>query len=282
MKSINRVSHSVTESKLGFTLIELLVVIAIIAILAAILFPVFAKVREKARQTQCLSNMKQINLAMIQYVQDYDEAWPSVTIGHGLSATDDTGGADARPYTTQSSWAYAIYPYVKSLAVFNCPDDPYGTTFKNAYSSTDQMDIARTYIPIMQYNEDGSSTPQADTNSAIMINGHDGVDVKNMTDSQIPYPSSTIWLTEAGLNSNATGGCVDSPCQDVNVWEPGLFVFQRNEMTQPNGSQKNQVADNHTGGTNWCFGDGHVHWYQINQTMNFSDNSKDLWIRLKD
>jgi prepilin-type N-terminal cleavage/methylation domain-containing protein len=64
------------NTKLGFTLIELLVVIAIIAILAAILFPVFAKVREKARQTTCTSNEKQIGLGILQYVQDYDETYP--------------------------------------------------------------------------------------------------------------------------------------------------------------------------------------------------------------
>ena len=65
-----------TQNKKGFTLIELLVVIAIIAILAAILFPVFAQAREKARQTSCLSNMKQLSLGLNMYVQDYDETWP--------------------------------------------------------------------------------------------------------------------------------------------------------------------------------------------------------------
>ncbi len=87
--------------KRGFTLIELLVVIAIIAILAAILFPVFAKAREKARQTACLNNMKQLGLGLMQYVQDYDEAYPS-----------------GFPWTEQ------IAPYVKSTAVFVCPSQP--------------------------------------------------------------------------------------------------------------------------------------------------------------
>jgi prepilin-type N-terminal cleavage/methylation domain-containing protein/prepilin-type processing-associated H-X9-DG protein len=89
----------------GFTLIELLVVIAIIAILAAILFPVFAKAREKARQIACLSNTKQLALGFIQYSQDNDEQLPYCFYG------------------VPQGWAGHIYPYVKSTGVFKCPDD---------------------------------------------------------------------------------------------------------------------------------------------------------------
>jgi prepilin-type N-terminal cleavage/methylation domain-containing protein/prepilin-type processing-associated H-X9-DG protein len=99
------------NTKRGFTLIELLVVIAIIAILAAILFPVFAKVREKARQTTCLSNEKQIGLGIIQYVSDYSETWPEGSNSH-TNAIPGQG------------WAALVYPYVKSTGVFKCPDDP--------------------------------------------------------------------------------------------------------------------------------------------------------------
>ena len=88
----------------AFTLIELLVVIAIIAILAAILFPVFAQAREKARQISCLSNLKQLGLGMMQYVQDNDELFPG-SYYYGLG------------------WAEEIYPYVKSVNVYQCPDD---------------------------------------------------------------------------------------------------------------------------------------------------------------
>ncbi len=88
----------------AFTLIELLVVIAIIAILAAILFPVFARARENARRSSCLSNMKQIGLGLIQYAQDYDETFPA-----------------ARNTGTAVSWRWMIQPYLKSTQVNSCP-----------------------------------------------------------------------------------------------------------------------------------------------------------------
>ncbi|MBU0611664.1 MAG: DUF1559 domain-containing protein [Armatimonadetes bacterium] len=110
----------------GFTLIELLVVIAIIAILAAILFPVFAKAREKARQTSCLNNMKQLALGCLQYAQDYDEMVPGVAMGP-FRAT----GAQVAPWYDlcfhptslgyYPSWPLAIYPYVNNRQVYICP-----------------------------------------------------------------------------------------------------------------------------------------------------------------
>jgi prepilin-type N-terminal cleavage/methylation domain-containing protein/prepilin-type processing-associated H-X9-DG protein len=101
------------DRRRGFTLIELLVVIAIIAILAAILFPVFAKAREKARQSSCLSNLKQIGLAYMQYAQDYDERLPTdwITLPGGT------------PWTDRYTWRAAISPYMKSTQIFSCPSD---------------------------------------------------------------------------------------------------------------------------------------------------------------
>ncbi|MCE5238264.1 DUF1559 domain-containing protein [bacterium] len=96
----------------GFTLIELLVVIAIIAILAAILFPVFAKAREKARQSSCLSNLKQLALACMQYSQDYDERWPLAYM-----AT-----------TPRYSFITELEPYVKNAQVFDCPSQSVRST----------------------------------------------------------------------------------------------------------------------------------------------------------
>ena len=100
------------KSTQAFTLIELLVVIAIIAILAAILFPVFQKVRENARRTSCLSNEKQLGLAFTQYTQDYDERYPS---GINNSAA---GGKNLG-----QGWGGQLYTYVKSTGVYKCPDD---------------------------------------------------------------------------------------------------------------------------------------------------------------
>ena len=102
----------------GFTLIELLVVIAIIAILAAILFPVFARAREKARQTTCLSNERQLGLAMLQYVQDYDETFPQGLVNQKPPSTNGGGETGAG-----TGWAGIISPYIKNVGVLTCPSD---------------------------------------------------------------------------------------------------------------------------------------------------------------
>lgn len=114
MVSVSKASRKPRGSHAGatrpscsaFTLIELLVVIAIIAILAAILFPVFAQAREKARQTACLSNTKQMALAVIQYTSDYDELLP--VIGNNAQC--------------RGRWQWQLYPYVKNPDVFTCPN----------------------------------------------------------------------------------------------------------------------------------------------------------------
>ncbi len=96
----------------GFTLIELLVVIAIIAILAAILFPVFAQARESARMTSCLSNMKQIGLGFQMYTQDYDEVFP-------LNRSEDWNNK-----VTYGNWKHLIQPYIKNYQIYRCPSNP--------------------------------------------------------------------------------------------------------------------------------------------------------------
>ena len=147
------------ELRRGFTLIELLVVIAIIAILAAILFPVFAKAREKARQASCLSNEKQLGLGFLQYVQDNDEKFP------GVNAVYYKAGGAWQDYP--AGWANMIYPYVKSTGVYACPDDPTASP-KCSYS----MNYA-------VWNADGRSA-------------------SGLTIAQFTTPASTMLLYEGG------------------------------------------------------------------------------------
>jgi len=120
----------------GFTLIELLVVIAIIAILAAILFPVFARAREKARQTSCLSNLKQLGLGALMYAQDYDELLPWMWQGPGVPWPHVP--LEQAAVSNYTIWAEWIYPYVKNTQLFQCQSQkfttmPYGT-FATGYN----------------------------------------------------------------------------------------------------------------------------------------------------
>lgn len=125
----------------GFTLIELLVVIAIIAILAAILFPVFARAREAARQSSCVSNLKQLGTSMLMYTQDYDEALPGAApfnsaspYGHWVLAYNNGAGQNAGqpgPFPVDQG---ALYPYVKNTQVYICPSDSLGQTKRLSYT----------------------------------------------------------------------------------------------------------------------------------------------------
>src|SRR5687768_3240317 len=119
----------------GFTLIELLVVIAIIAILAAILFPVFARARENSRRAACQSNIKQIGLGFAQYLQDYDELYPPInwdstasgTFGSNYWDLPSSGNSNVKLF----SWADMIMPYLKSTQIFRCPSARQGLTSRS-------------------------------------------------------------------------------------------------------------------------------------------------------
>ena len=125
----------------GFTLIELLVVIAIIAILAAILFPVFARAREKARQASCLSNVKQQILGVLMYVQDYDGRLPFRYLNTGVGGTVPYPGGGS---SSGIIWPLPIYPYVKNIQLFACPSWEYrwsgNYTGKQAYGINNHVD----------------------------------------------------------------------------------------------------------------------------------------------
>jgi prepilin-type N-terminal cleavage/methylation domain-containing protein/prepilin-type processing-associated H-X9-DG protein len=133
VKLLSRSNRMLTRQRLsrhGFTLIELLIVIAIIALLAAILFPVFSRARENAKRASCMSNMKQLGTALIMYTQDYDETMcgNATNLDEGAGLT--LGFMDA---AAGRNWAASLMPYVKNLQVFVCPSAvPYSTVGGNA------------------------------------------------------------------------------------------------------------------------------------------------------
>jgi len=150
-----------TKKREAFTLIELLVVIAIISILAAILFPVFARARENARRTSCLSNMKQIGLGVMMYVQDYDERYPPAQITDEQTPPGGWAGGPGSWAEGEKRWIWQniIYPYTKSMQVCICPSggssNPisvnYGVNYYIMPSSGGGISMARVSSPSTTY-----------------------------------------------------------------------------------------------------------------------------------
>jgi prepilin-type N-terminal cleavage/methylation domain-containing protein/prepilin-type processing-associated H-X9-DG protein len=233
-----RIKNTTTSRGRGFTLIELLVVIAIIAILAAILFPVFAKARERAQTTACLSNMKQLGLSLTMYTDDHNERLPGnkdALAGHSLNTGNKLGWMDP---AAGVNWAASIFPYVKSLDIYLCP----------------------TSMPRQQLNN-GSGVGNPDTdmarasgagNTSYILNGV----VSNKALTQVKNPAGTIFLQE--MLSRTCTAQVRPVLENAAI--PRIYV----------GVDYWLYSNVHNEGGNLAFCDGHAE-YQRKSAMTYEE-----------
>ena len=240
----------------GFTLIELLVVIAIIAILAAILFPVFQKVRENARRTSCLSNQKQIGLATLQYVQDSDEKFPQISFGGtGVGTFSDPGGVTRTGNGTAVGFADAVQPYIKSIQVMHCPDDPTAQVADPMFTGqvTNGVDYRAGAYTSYFYNAAIGAPNQQYSGPALGL-------------ADIVQPSSTIIGGDADAYNAGTGYpygngfyCkfhVNDKADDPNCTLAGpTDGFGQGTLGE-------KASQRHVDGANYSFTDGHSKFYR--------------------
>jgi len=227
------------KSNSGFTLIELLVVIAIISILAAILFPVFARARENARRASCISNLKQIGLGMLMYNQDYDERYPKTYTALGAGDIPVDGEVFLNGF---QSWQQMIYPYVKSHQLFFCPNTP----------SPIGADIA--------------SDPRTNPLSRLLnanygYSQYIGASSDALAMAAIVSPSTTYMLAETGVYSfQANDFRGYSGKYNKSYYLPGGGAHGISCDSVITEFQSDCMNGRHFGGITIAFADGHVKW----------------------
>jgi prepilin-type N-terminal cleavage/methylation domain-containing protein/prepilin-type processing-associated H-X9-DG protein len=248
-----QISPSIRDKRpLGFTLIELLVVIAIIGILAAILFPVFARARENARRASCQSNMKQLGLGILQYTQDYDERMPAVYLG-------TSGGSD------QVTWRSMIYPYVKSTQVYFCPSlkAPAGSTLWTPTNQSAEVRGFSGYAVSRVYRNPGAPTPPMDFSGA-----------NTLTLSSFTAPAETFTLIEIKRADSGVNGSYfyDGSLSGTPAGYDNSYVLTPDST----GKFPDAVAGpRHLDGYNFLYADGHVKWLPPGKATSTSGGGND-------
>ena len=279
--SVPNSSFDIRKRRFAFTLIELLVVIAIIAILAAILFPVFAQAREKARQTSCLSNMKQIGIGVMMYTQDFDETYPFTYL---YTTVPTAGGIMTKP--PYYHWSYALNAYTKNNSIWTCPS----AKFLIKPNGTGDLQV-----PELSYIPNEAVIPRqklAGQNSSYTSPYH------GVAQAQISSPASVIAIAEnqQEFDESAPGADPNNPRTD-SAHRPAHAFYSPSSSDPlepykaPSGStirrltMKDVKLDSqgvpdatatrmayvevkqHQNGSNYIFADGHAKWQQIGQTI---------------
>jgi prepilin-type N-terminal cleavage/methylation domain-containing protein/prepilin-type processing-associated H-X9-DG protein len=241
----------------AFTLIELLVVIAIIAILAAILFPVFAKAREKARQISCLSNEKQLGIAALQYVQDYDEVYPCGQLYFGSAGR---------------GWAGQLYPYVKSTAVYTCPDDAWHTLSLPTVSYALNFNFCTAQGGQIKPVQLSTLVAAAQTVYLYEINDKEVFGaaygtVSNAGSCATNPDFSCEIFSGAGTATSGAYGSLDAGAQETAT---GLLM---NDGGPVPGTMMQDPLGRHSDGSNFLLADGHAKWLRQNVTGGYANQS---------
>ncbi len=253
---LHSVLHGTTTKRAisqGFTLIELLVVIAIIAILAAILFPVFGRARENARRTSCLSNLKQIGLGIAQYTQDYDERAPNVWFSPTSNVNISNLGAG------HYKWMDAIFPYIKSEQVFNCPSDQFTT--ETSPPTGEDRDLNRQYRRLNVNNRQYGSYSM---NSAYFSNTIADTNPPTTTGSiRSEAPATTLHIADTLMKQAST-------LQNIYPWFgwPDNATLTRFTLSPERfGGDSGKITARHLDTANILFMDGHAKALKIAQIM---------------